>query len=466
MTILNLSDIIKPISSCLKDPVHILAIISLYVMAFFSPISIALGQIAIGIMVIVTGFYIYKNWSRLKSFYLLWITLAYIVYIVARCIVAVIFEAPNISVPNWPSAMDAENLVNAQWEGLIRWVRAGPVAILLAGMTLAYTGCWRYHSKRLLIAMLLGFCVMFFQNFHAELFCESLMGGSRYTKINLSIDGIKLVTIILGLFAFLPYFLRNNNFLGTSLIKMLIWFVLLSLAILSLLALQTRHVWLGGVTGMMIMGLCALYYTKKRKSLFSNYGTKLIIIFGLFLLIGVITCAWQPIAKRWGSSGNSIAHVLSTPFSKWNVSNLPNDSVGGRAMLLNAGLDIYSKKPIFGYGPADPRYLLEIFPEITSELIKAHGQYHNSHIELLMMYGFIGYFLIFIFALYCLYITLRIIRSDDFNLMLGLFVISFISVVFVYSLAEVHLERFKMVYAYALILGIPVASKLNEFKKK
>ncbi|MFP4561565.1 MAG: O-antigen ligase domain-containing protein, partial [Thiohalorhabdus sp.] len=235
-----------------EDPLQTWAIGTLYAMAFFSPFSIAMGQIFQALMLFVVIAFLHRHWESLKRSPLLWLTGAYIVYILVRAAMAALIEAPEMA--------------GAHWEETFRWLRSGPVAILMFALALAASGNWLRHSLGAIAALFLGFLVALAEGFDPGRLMDALHRGARYKEeVNLFIDALKLVAVILGLFAFAPLFLRPYRSDWLFALRLVLWLALLAGAGTFLLATQTRSLWIAGVVGLVVLGLCATWVTRGRR---------------------------------------------------------------------------------------------------------------------------------------------------------------------------------------------------------
>lgn len=445
-----------------NDPLRAWATGSVYSLAFFAPFSIALGQIALAVMLLAGIVFLHRNWTTLKSSPLVWLTGAYIVYVLARGVVAALVEAPGMEPSQWPDAMDTPNLAAAHWEETFRWFRSGPVVIFLVAASLAASGNWQRHSLGALAALLLGFAIHLTQGFDAERLWQALLGASRYHEgIDLFIDALKLTTIIIGLLAFAPLFLRSGGRPGRLTLRVGTWLALLGLASAMVLAMQTRSVWVAGLTGLMALGLVAVW--SNRGSWLASHSRRVVAsVLGVLLLATALTpVLWGPITDRWsqGGSGTTLSRALSTPPTKWGEA-LRANSVGIRAAYVSVALDLYRDRPFVGYGPADPRYLRQDYPHLPQKLEGRRGHFHNTHLEFLLSFGALGYTLLALSFLAALGEARHQIRAEGRARMLGLFVVAVAVSLFVFGFATVNFERFKMAHFYGLILGTLWAAHL------
>ena len=447
----------------LKAPVRLLALGSLYSMAFFAPFSIALGQIAFAIMFFVAIGFFYQNWLSLRRSPLLWLTVAYGVYVVARGAVAANFEAPVMEPSEeWLAVLEVNDLASAHWEETFRWLRSGPVVILLVAATLAATGNWLRHSLGGLIALSLGTGVLFAQGLDFEMLLEAIQGGSRYREgVNLFIDAFKFVTLIIGLFAFAPLLLRRSNNALSIGFRIAFFLALLAFSVSVVIAMETRSVWISGLTGLFVLAVCVMWNKQFYRFNEYSYASIAAIFMTCLILSSLIAFMWEPITARWNQNGAdvTIVQALTTRVTEWGH-ELPENSVGIRAAYFDVALNLYMQRPLLGYGPADPRYLREDYSNMPNKLEDRRGHFHNTHLELLLSFGAVGYALFGLVFVFTFLEAKQQIHRDKRSQMLAFFVIAFCASLFVFGFATVNLERFKMAHFYGFILGILWAGSL------
>lgn len=447
-----------------ETPFRLLAVGSLYSMAFFAPFSIALGQIAFAIMFFVAVGFFYQNWLSLRGSHLLWLTVAYGVYVLARGAIAANIEAPMMVPSNeWLAVLEVPDLASAHWEETYRWLRSGPVVILLVAAALAATGNWLRHSLGGLIALSVGTGVMFAQGFDFEMLQKSIQGGLRYREgVNLFIDALKFVTLIIGLFAFAPLLLRRSrNVLSTGFCRA-IWLILLAFSACVVIGMETRSVWISGLAGLFVLAACAIWYNRFNWFSDHSYVMKATILMACLIISSLIAIMWEPITARWNSGGadETIVQALTTKPTEWGH-ELSENSVGVRAAYFDVALNLYIQRPFVGYGPADPRYLREDYLNIPKKLEDRQGHFHNTHLELLLSFGAVGYLLFALMFLFTFSEAKQQILKDKRSRMLAFFVIAFCATLFVFGFATVNFERFKMAHFYGFILGTLWAGSLT-----
>jgi O-antigen ligase len=438
------------------------AIGAVYGLAFFAPFSIALGQIAQGVLLIVAGTYLQRHWSGLRSSPLIWLTGAYALYVLTRGVMAATVEAPLITLPRWPEAMDAPTLAAAHWEETFRWLRSGPVMIILIAIGLVATGNWLRHSLGTLVALVLGTMILFAREVDLSNLLSAVQQGKRYQGgLNFFLDSLKLAILPLGLLAFAPLLLqhsRNRLWLGLGLV---IWIGLMAAAAIGLLALQTRSVWLACLVGLIVTIAAAAWYNRGQWHSSENRKAIFVGVAGFLILGGATAAFWEPIMSRWhsGGAGSTLTLALTTPPTSWGH-KLPENSVGIRAAYVDVALDLYADRPIIGYGPADPRYLREGFPNLPEKLEARRGHFHNTYLEFLLSFGGIGFALFAAPFLLVAQEAHRLGRARGTARLLGPFTLAVLATLFVFGFTTVNFERFHLAHFYGVLLAPVLAAML------
>jgi O-antigen ligase len=167
-----------------------------------------------------------------------------------------------------------------------------------------------------------------------------------------------------------------------------------------------------------------------------------IIRYGFLATIGIIIgLFFLPIL-----SGKAY-HFVRTTILNFTISNItmktsavvgPTSSVGGRLILIQAGLKIFKKYPLFGAGLGKHHWLLSSIGGLPKSFINRWGHIHTNYIIILAEIGIVGfsfYILIIGFALYDLFRAFFYFkRSEDrqmYHLSQGV-LLSFIGVLLCY----------------------------------
>lgn len=162
------------------------------------------------------------------------------------------------------------------------------------------------------------------------------------------------------------------------LVFVLLWGGALALTSVALITTQSRGAWLALVLSMLIIAV-AVYLMYRSQGLgVRYYGIRLAVI-SVFLL-PVIFFLHGTIQKRLEVEADVYPAIISL-----DLENVPYTSVGRRVHMWVHGLNEWSKKPMFGYGPGSAGKLLA-----RDEQLAIHPHYHSIYIQVLVELGVVG----------------------------------------------------------------------------
>lgn len=435
------------------QPLRRWALGSAYAFALLGSVSISLGQFMQAFMLGLAVIIIVQHWSALRGSPLLWVTAGFILYVTARGMVAALLERPDMA--------------TAQWEETGKWVRAGPLPILLVAIMLAVSGDWLRHSLGILAAWLTGYLVTLASGFSPTEFQAAIFDGLRYMEnVNPWVDGLKLVAIVLALIALAPVWLGRIRAWELAW-RLAAWLAIMTVAMVGIVIFGSRTIWVAALAGFTFLATALLWFGTREP--LANHARALFaaLVLGASAMALVTIASWDNIWDRWTDrdSHQVFQEILTTPPGKW-IEELPNTAEAWRAAYVVAGLGYLRERPWLGYGPADPRYLRFEDPNLPPLLEGRQGHFHNGHLEILLRFGAIGY----AFILLAVLLTFKEIRTQITEKgtprLLSLFVAAFLVTLLVASFGSANLARFNMTHFYGIVLatiwGAALARRIDQ----
>lgn len=424
---------------------------ALYAGAFVAPLSISLGQGFQLILLILGILFVRRNWSDLKGSPLIWLPVAFAVYVVLRTAFAALFERPD--------------LASSHWDEMTTWMKTAIVPVMIYGLALAATGNWLRHGLVTIALLLAGYCVYLAMHISPADLVAALQTTDRYNmELGFRSSAIKLPAIITALvittvfvFATLssaPSRTRWFLLLGGSLISL----ALLAFFIASIIATKSRNGWL--TLAIALIAVLALSVWAYRRDLHRIRGALLGAIVAMLLAAGTLaTFSWDHISERWEQTADTVQQTIALPFHG-NVEELERDSVGVRVVYWAFAWERFLERPLVGRGAADQRHLTEEFP-IPPQLEDRDDTFHNSHLDILVRFGLVGYGMIAIFTIILAVAAWRMFGMAGSTRAIGIYTLAFLPALFFWAMNAQILHRYTMEHFYGPILALPLAFAIS-----
>ncbi|MDF1614757.1 O-antigen ligase family protein [Desulfurivibrio dismutans] len=434
-----------------EDSLQCWAVGSVYAMAFFSPLSTSLGQLAHAFVLVVALVFFARHWQVLIRSPLIWLALFFIIYVITRGSIAAIYERPDLA---------AE-----QWDGVRTWHKTAIVPIILLGMGLAATGNWTRHSLGALFALLVAVGLNLLVNFSPDEFLAALQGPTRFEfDLGFRVSAITLPTAILGVLVLSPYLLarlaEQSRFQGWGRLWLVMLGGLLSLAamgmVAALLATKSRNGWLTLLVALAVMVPLALWYYRAQLLYFNRAAITSVLLL-VMLIGGLLYYNWEVIEQRWRPVAATITQVVALPFGG-DVDSLKRDSVGVRVAYWAFGWERFKERLWFGYGAADQRHLTDEYP-IPHQLKNRGDTYHNSHLDILLRFGLAGYIPVLLVVVLALHEARRNLVQGGAGRVLGLYVVGFTVALAFWAMNAQIMHRFDVSQLYSIIIGTMCAGQ-------
>jgi O-antigen ligase len=424
---------------------------SIYAMTFLATLSTTLGQVAQAIMFIVAAVFLVGNWRLLKHSPLIWLTFFFVGYVILRGIGEIFWGRPELRY--------------SQWDGVIAWIRVGLLPTVTFGLALQATGDRLRHSLGTLFSLFMGILLYIILNLSSDAFFSALAGPDRYDfRLNSPlVAAFKIGTMLLGLLLFSGLIFEKSKMRGK-----MGWCIpgLWSLALLFLgaafIATKSISAWLAFLIAM-ISG-AAIWLWMERERVVSTHGWKLLITPVWVLLIAIIGVSLfsQQIENRWDGVSGTVEETVQLSLGRKELQDIPADSVGIRVALQVIGINYILEKPLFGHGPADPRYLQSEYPGLPhqfSEFIPTN--FHNAYNDLLLRLGLTGYLVVALFVALLSMQAWKMVTDNGPGRLLGLYFFGFVLLAMIWAIANQNFERFTLINIYAPVLGVVCAGAFS-----
>jgi O-antigen ligase len=299
---------------------------------------------------------------------LLWLTAAFLIYLIVRS-----------------AAMSAP--VGADWDAVWKWVRIGPLPILLAVMALAQVpelGRW------LPLVLVAGLLARIGRGLDAELLVHLLDGSARAGFGNSpTFFGQYALVAQLGLLFMVPTLERLQMRGRWRALLWLAWSGAFLVCALALVVSQTRAAVIAAVLLLPAAWLSLHWYQRWRRKSVLAAAVVLLMVGGIML-----GGASKHLLERFAVEQGVVALMVE---GRWE--DIPPTSFGLRVHMWREAVDTWKERPLFGWGPGSAPGLLQqsAFPPLVSGGFVHH---HNTYLGVLVELGLVGFALMsMLFAL-------------------------------------------------------------------
>lgn len=398
-------------------------------------------------MFILFIIFMQELWYRHKEVIsdpLLWITVTFFILLFLRTVFAV-FERPDLKI---------EHLDEAR-----RWFRSGFLPVLVVAYAVARLPNPKWHAAWLLIAYALGILLPIIFKYDWSQLEGAVFEGhrtdfgiARVIQSALWVGCGAVATAVGG--GIIAYRVRSDYLKWLCLtVAMLI----MGLFLIALILTKTRTVWIGFVLGIAIAGLLLLYHVGWRNRQILIGGAS-----GLVVILLVTVPFSDDIRDRWTNISGAIGEI-SRAVVMGNVSDLPSNSISIRLHYNVLGLELLAKRPMFGYGPAEPRYLRDEHPAPPKNVVGRDDHFHNGYLDFALRFGIVGLLmLIGLFACALYSASLWFSRDPPEGRWIGVALVAVLIMIFVHQLANQRFNDFTFVYVFSLFAGISWAITVIE----
>lgn len=338
---------------------------------FSLAVFLDIAQANQGLILMAAGLVVarHRNWRLLRRDPMLWLSFIFLLYLLFRSTLAV-FEFPFL----WKEIFN---------EG-VNWPIRGFFALLV-------TGFWLSGRPERLVPVswfmaLCGFLTRIFIRLdwrHLSEQLHSFWAGSQratfgYSSVQLGTWG---AIVLWGVVFCAPRWIRGTGGWKRLIAGILSWLPAMAVSLAALLFSQSRSAWLAAMI-VFPVGLAGwvLFYGEKGRKKSHQAG---LIVLGLITVL--LLANLGVVHKRLRQERATLTQVLSA-----DVQDLPEDSVGLRIRMYESFWENWREKPLLGWGPGIPGWLLSR-SDIHDSSGEGFSHYHNSYFDSLLQLGFIGF---------------------------------------------------------------------------
>lgn len=430
------------------------AIGSIYLFAFVSPASITLGQLAQFVMLVVAAVFIIRHRQAVLRTPLFWLGVAFIGYVTLRGFAAAYLEQPELA---------AEHL-----DGTGTWVRSVALPILILGFALLATGHWVRHAIGALLALGAGLlCFEVVPAWSWPGLENALTGSSRYLfGLGHSRSGLMLGAAFLTVLVFAPSLIGRWPSASTgrgsrlqqawTILRAGLWAGVLVALLVALFATKTRTGWFALTGTLPVLGLVTLWYFRDRVARSAVVAGALVVAF--VTAVAVLAPFSDELERRLTDRAEAMEETLAME-SLEDAWEMTDSNVGARVAYKVFGLQLLLDRPVVGWGPAEPYYLMDERP-LPPVLEGRDGHFHDAHVETLARFGVVGYVLMLAFVAALVLEGARVLRERPAAAVCSLALLGIGFTVFfaVWMLGTYQLDRFKVMHFLAPFLAPLAAS--------
>lgn len=419
-----------------------MGVIGLFLFAFFALLSVELS--ALGLILVVGSFLFVVSWRGLAR-----------EPVFIGCVVFALFVILNTlwSVMEFPS--DATPHVNEA----LRWLRF----LLFVCVAWFLTGK-QERVRWLLLLAAGGLLVKLF--FHEDwLRLDEVLSGSVRTGFGYGpvLGAFYVASLILGLVLFAPHMIVGpRGVTAHYLLRGLGWFAFLCVLLVVLIAAQSRSAWLAAI--LVIPPVLLMRYRSALSTVKAWAVRHWISLLAALGIVGSLSVTGlMYVTQRTLGERQEIEMILSG-----EADQAPRSSASYRYDLLRFGLEKWSERIWFGWGPEAPRLLVARSnrPELVAPRIKRPGMapyrnLHNTYIELLVRFGIVGTLIFSTVIGLLLHGVWRAYRRKIMSQEYALFVLGAFGLTIVWSLFNYDITKLDWQNYFILLSAVAYSFRLR-----
>jgi len=431
-----------------------MALVSLYAMAagaVWSPPLVLLGEFVIlGVAIGQVG----RAPQLFLRSGLFWLAIFFVVYVVVRGAVA---------------AVERPDLATLHWEGVRRWVKAGPLPVLMVAIAFALAGRRRVHIRRVLLTALLVLTADLLLRLEPLQLLAALRPDLEFAGLDLGSHGRRYVfgrhvaltsllysLALVGLVALgTGAAWRWRHQLGRWVPIAIVVGFLVAFYATALVAGGARASWLATLTALLAMAGALVFHGRSSLFIAARRHRRLAALFvGALLAVAVVGGGFlgERISGRFAEFGKAPAAAAEVVSGERALAQMPDGPVGDRVAYYVFGLQLIAQRPLIGYGPARPRHLV-FTPEAPYQIEDRQSHWHSQYLDAMLRFGALGFVpLLALFALAVLG-TVRGWRQGRIGGEYVLFMLGAVTVYSIWSLADQRFTNYTMIAVVSLVLG-------------
>lgn len=275
--------------------------------------------------------------------------------------------------------------------------------------------------------------------------------GLSGVRIDFNIRNAQHTSMVFGvcLVALLSFAKRVCYSDGLRLVRTMIWTLSLSLCVLAVFITKTRAVWLALSIVIPLIGVLCIWHWRVHASReFRWKPVASIMAIAIIITISAGSLFHEAIVKRVLAESQTIAHFVEGDYDE-----IDYKSVGNRLHSWRASIDWIKERPLVGWGENGRSLVIDETEWIPEKTQQKYGHLHNSTLELLVSYGFLGFFVLGAIAIW-------IARGSWLSWYAGvmpndvaLFAVSFFVYWVIVNQFESYVGFWSGVYVHNIILG-------------
>ncbi len=285
--------------------------------------------------------------------------------------------------------------------------------------------------------------------------CTPWLTGIGWQDFELGIQGIRrdfglhnaqhaallYGVLLLGLIVFTKRFFSVKGTYRWFVIP--IWFLSFAVCTFAVVITQTRGIWFGLILSFLLCFPVLLFQRDKIK--FNNYNWLVVVIavavYGLSL--SSLVKFSNIIQGRITTEFHSVENIL-----EMDLQSLDSGSIGIRVKIWQASWPWIKEHPLVGWGGNARRHIID-----ESGLGVEFGHLHNSYIDILVSYGFLGIVLFFFLVGWMLYMAVKAWQSGCLPGDVLLFFYLYLGFWFFVNCFESYMFFSSGIYIFNLISG-------------
>jgi O-antigen ligase len=162
-----------------------------------------------------------------------------------------------------------------------------------------------------------------------------------------------------------------------------------ALCVIGIIGSQTRAAFLGLLTAFVVFLIISMYRIVRINT--ANRNIKAMSILAAIIATALMSYSFKDnLTKRVLREEQTIKAIIA---EDWE--NIPYTSIGVRVNTWLQALEWIGEKPLIGYGGKVRTDIIQQATELPNWVKKKYGHFHNSFIEIMLGYGFLGLFLFF-----------------------------------------------------------------------
>jgi len=173
--------------------------------------------------------------------------------------------------------------------------------------------------------------------------------------------------------------------------RSVLWLFLVAVCLTGVVITQTRAIWLGLLaTSIVCLLLGAMWITLSKSTLLKNWRMWLVVTLVLLGGLGLSVNFKGVVEHRIAAETKTITQLIEGQEDFYAL-----DSVGLRVATWIEAIEWIEERPLFGWGGKGRKLVVQHTDKLPESVKKQFGHLHNSYLDTLVNYGFVGLLLLF-----------------------------------------------------------------------